>query len=207
MSRTAGGRSRGDRGFTLIEVLAALVVFGFLAAGLAQAVRFGLVSWRVGTQTVARDADLDQAARVLRRILTEARAGAASGPDAVAGTAGTLVLTTVPGVRLGDPATEFTDASIGVEHPQRAPGRLLLRLSPHYHAVRIGPAPKPAELVLATGVASIRIGYFRRADHHWLDRWKAAQPPDLFRVAVTFDDPRRHWPPIVVAPMVSRSVQ
>ena len=40
--RARRGRPTGERGFTLIEVVAALALLGFLLAGLAQAVRGGL---------------------------------------------------------------------------------------------------------------------------------------------------------------------
>ena len=42
---------RPANGFTLLELLIALTVLGFLLAGLAQGVHFGLLAWRTGGTT------------------------------------------------------------------------------------------------------------------------------------------------------------
>ena len=44
-----------DSGFTLMETLVALVVLGFIVAGLAQGLRFGLVAWDRQAVVIDRD--------------------------------------------------------------------------------------------------------------------------------------------------------
>ena len=57
-------------GFTLLEMLVALVVLGFLMVGLTQGVRAGLTMWGAQARRVGETADLDAGARVLRRLLS-----------------------------------------------------------------------------------------------------------------------------------------
>jgi general secretion pathway protein J len=61
-----------DRGFTLIEVIVALVVLGFVLAGLAQATRFGIAAWGVETKMADNAAGLERMDRVLRRLVEQA---------------------------------------------------------------------------------------------------------------------------------------
>src|SRR5438132_10285678 len=62
--------ARPHSGFTLLEMLVALVVLGFLMVGLTQGVRAGLTMWGAQTRRVGETADLDAGARVLRRLLS-----------------------------------------------------------------------------------------------------------------------------------------
>lgn len=187
------------RGFTLVEILAALVVFGFIAAGLAAGIRMGLLAWRVQTETVARDADLDAVSRALARLLTAIQpAGAADSPSVI-GTASQLAFTTRLPVRIGDPPTPFADARLAVHD-----GALVLGLAPHYHAVLVGRPPAPRTLKLADGVDHLAIAYWAHGKGEWQASWRGQAPPDLVRITVAFKDARRHWPPIVAAPNLSR---
>ena len=56
-------------GFTLLELLVALVVLGFLVVGLAQGVRTGLTMWDAQSRRLSETAELDAGARVSRRLL------------------------------------------------------------------------------------------------------------------------------------------
>ncbi len=191
---------KGDaRGFTLVEILAALVVFGFIAAGLAAGIRMGLLAWRVQTETVSRDADLDTADRVLARLLTGIEPVGVGDAPSVIGTAAELAFTTSLPVRIGDPPTPFADARLLVRD-----GRLALELAPHYHAILAGRPPAPRTSFLADGVDHLQIAYWLRSKGQWQTTWRAQAPPDLVRVSVAFKDARRHWPPIVAAPHLSR---
>ena len=191
-------RCRADRGFTLIEVVAALIVFGFLAAGLAQGIQFGLTAWRLQTDTVAQDADLDVADRVLSNLLTGiAPVGNADAPSVI-GTSSELAFTTILPVKIGEPATNLADARLAADD-----GRLILQLAPHLHAVRVGHPPAPMRTVLATGVEGITFGYWRHADGKWVGAWKEATPPALVRLTVALRG-NRHWAPIIAAPNLSR---
>ena len=190
--------SAPDSGFTLIEIIAAVVIFGFLIAGLAQGVRFGLTAWRLQTQTVARDTDLDVATRTLTRLLTAIAPVGPADPPSVVGTARELAFTTTLPVRIGTPATDLADARLADDG-----GKLVLDLVPHLHAQRLVPAPKPTRIVLATGLDALAIDYWRRSDSRWLTTWKGTEPPQLVRVTISLSG-GRHWAPVVAAPNLSR---
>ncbi len=190
--------ARRDAGFTLIEIIAALVVFGFLMAALHQGVQFGLTAWRLQNDTIARDADLDVADRLLSNLLTGiAPVGAGDAPSVVGGKT-ELAFTTALPVRIGDPPTSLADARLVQDHE-----RLVLDLVPHLHALRLGPVPPPVHTVLATGIDTIEFGYWRRADSKWLTSWKGTQPPQLVRLTISLRN-GRHWAPIIAAPNLSR---
>jgi general secretion pathway protein J len=195
---TRPARPVRDAGFTLIEIIAALIVFGLLIAGLAQGVRFGLTAWRLQTETVSRDADLDVADRLISSLLTVIQPVSATDAPSVIGTKSELAFTTALPVRIGDPPTNLADARLAV-----VSGRLTLDLVPHLHAIRTGRPPAPTHTVLASGVRAIEFGYWRRADGKWLTSWKAPQPPGLVRLTIDFAGDR-HWAPIVAKPLLSR---
>ena len=187
-----------ETGFTLVEIIAALVIFGFLIAGLAQGVRFGLTAWRLQTETVARDTDLDITARTLTALLTAIAPVGPGDPPSVVGHANGLAFTTTLPVRIGTPPTNLADARLADDN-----GKLVLDLVPHLHAQRLVPAPNPTRIVLASGVDKLSIDYWRRSDGHWLTEWKSTQPPQLVRVTVDLSG-GRHWSPLVAAPILSR---
>ncbi len=194
--------ARGARGFTLVELLAALVVFGFVVAGLAQGVHMGLLATRVQTETSARDADLDTTSRALTRLIVAVTPGSPADPPTVVGTAHAVAFTTTLPVRIGAVPTDRADARLFVKA-----GALQIALTPHYHAQAFGPPPAPSVLTLASGVARLTIDYWQAGKSAWAASWNTPLTPDLIRVSVAFSDPRRHWPPIVVAPILSRYTQ
>ena len=61
---------RRPAGFTLLEILVALAVLGFLLLGLTQGARFGLAAWDSQARLLDRTGDLQVADRTLRRILS-----------------------------------------------------------------------------------------------------------------------------------------
>src|ERR1700732_1013429 len=61
--------NRRPNGFTLIEVVIALTVLGFLFVGLAQGVRFGLVAWSAEMRRTGGDDDLRTLDSTLRHVI------------------------------------------------------------------------------------------------------------------------------------------
>src|SRR5258708_35863715 len=61
---------RNQSGFTLLEVLVALIVLGLLIVGLTQGVRAGLALRDAHTHRIAVSADLDISMRLLRRVFS-----------------------------------------------------------------------------------------------------------------------------------------
>ncbi len=137
-TRCASARCRGRRGdvnragFTLLELLVAIAVFGLLLVGLTEGARFGLgVAGRQAAMSGGRG-ELDAVDRTLRRVVAEAD------PEApFRGTGGTLALTsTLPeGAGLGG-----AEADIGVGLDGRH--RLLLRWTPHQAGRPLRPPPR-----------------------------------------------------------------
>ena len=191
-----------DEGFTLIEVLAALVVFGFLIAGLAEAVRFGLSAYATQQAVIARDDDLDATDRVIGSLLAAIDPSASTTTPSVIGNGHELAFTTTLPVRIGDPATDRADARLAVEH-----GALVLELLPHRHAVPLDPPrhPEPDRTTLATGIDHVAFAYWNADAHHWTDAWRASLPPSLIRLSFVFANRRRHWPPLIARPILSYS--
>jgi general secretion pathway protein J len=205
----------GTHGFTLLELLVALVVFGLLMAGLAQGLRFGLGAWSTQSRVIARDADLDAVERVLRALLGGLDPGRKIDPPNIVGTNAGLAFTAElprgapPGRASGGASGGASDGpAIGdsgrhadmLLHVDAA-HRLVLEWLPHLHVRRLGPPPAPVETELLPGIARLELAYWTR-DGGWRDAWRDRVPPDLIRVRLIFvaGDARR-WPDIVIAPM------
>ena len=189
---------RREAGFTLLEVLVGLVVLGFILAGLSQGVRYGLRAADAQTRLMDRTGELDSVDRTLRRLLTEADPGRLRDGPALQGTVGRVGFVSVlPGAVTGFVGQQV-DVALGVD----AAHRLVLRWTPHLHAKRLGPMPAPREAEIMRGVERIELAY-------WKDGWRAAWSenamPELVRLRIVFPagDPR-HWPDVVVAPLLGR---
>lgn len=202
-----GTRSQ-QRGFTLLEILVALVVLGFVLAGLSQGVRFGLRAASTQTRTIAVRADADAVDRVLRRLIEQADPGSRTVPAPITGSGRAVSFASVLPQATGSDASPSDGAApalvtvaLGVD----AAHRLMLRWTPFLHAPRLTPAPAPSEDVLLEGVDHLDIAYWgadSTGAHAWRAGWQGPDLPDLIRITLVFppDDPRR-WPPIVAAPM------
>lgn len=186
-------------GFTLLEVLVALVLLGLLLGGLAQGVRFGLTAWQAQErQTVAAD-NLDAIDRALRLLVQGMEAG--TGQSQVNGTGEQITfIGRLPAAVLAGRRADMTLSMA----PQ---GRLILSWRPHRHERAFGPPPRPTETPLIDGLDRLEIAYWRKAAPGilggWVDRWDQPGLPGLVRFRLIFPPgDRRHWPEIVAAPMV-----
>jgi general secretion pathway protein J len=187
-------------GFTLVEVLVALAVLGFLMLGLSQGLRFGLAAWESQARLLRRGGDLDVADRTLRRIVTQLVPTEDPQNPGLRGTAqGFEAITELP-VTAALP-TRQASVALGVDRA----GRLVLRWTPYLHARRLGPPPAAEESELLRNLARIELGYWSGGGG-WLSTWARTELPDLVRIRLVFTpgDPRR-WPDIVAAPMRERA--
>jgi general secretion pathway protein J len=202
LSRCATDRQSG---FTLLELLIALVVLGLLVVGLTQGVRAGLTMWGAQTHRIGETAELDAGARALRTLLSRiwvppprlldpeaARAPESTGqPDRL--------------TFIGDLPTGLGTsrrANITLELVQ---GRLVLRWTPHRHELTTAPAPEPIETELIRGVAHLDFAYWGSSSPDqpagWQAQWDSINIPQLIRVRLAFaKDDRRRWPDLIAAP-------
>ena len=191
-------RGRGAAGFTLLEVVVALAVFGFLLVGLSQTVRFGLIAWRQDARLSDRKVDLEAVDRTLRSVVENLAPGDEAARSSIDGSAdrltGITVLRTPGGV-----------TPIRVEAGLAVSGRrLVLRWRPYHHGIALTSPPPAAETELMDGVSRIAIEYWRGSGA-WVPSWHEPDLPLLIRFRLSLagkDAP--HWPDIVVAPMLSR---
>ena len=191
--------TRREAGFTLLEVIVALAVFGFLLVGLSQTVRFGLTAWRQDARMSDGKTDLEAVDRVLRSVVENLVPNEDPARPSIDGSANTLIGVTrirLPGSGL---RSERVQAGLAVSGT-----RLVLRWRPDPHTMPFEPPPKPSETDLVDGVARLAIEYWRRPGV-WVSQWHEPDPPLLVRLRVLFvgSKPPR-WPDIVVAPMLSR---
>ena len=189
-------------GFTLLEVLVALAVLGFLMLGLSQGLRFGLAAWDSQARLLGRSGDLDIADRTLRRIVTQLVPTDDAQNPGLRGTAqGFEAITELP-VTAALP-TRQASIALGVDRA----GRLVLRWTPYLHARRLVPPLAAEESELLRNLARIELGYWSvAAGGGWFSTWTRMELPELVRIRLVFarGDPRR-WPDIVAAPMRERA--
>jgi general secretion pathway protein J len=195
-------------GFTLLELLVALTVLGFLVIALNQGVRTGLEFWGVQNRQIARTAELDSTARVLRALLS----GIPVPPAAAANVGDPLAAPSFAGK--SDRLTFVGDLPTGLGNTQRADvmltlrgGRLVLVSSPHRHELA-GATPTATESELISRVDRLELAYWGApspgASARWLAEWNGPGLPELIRVRLTFaKGDSRHWPDLLAAPQVS----
>jgi len=192
-------------GFTLLELLVALAVLGFLVVGLTQGVRAGLTMWGAQTRRVAETGELDAGARVLRTLLSGIS-------EPAPGTAGRGASGALKLEGRSDSLTFVGDLPTGLGTTRRANitlelvhDRLVLRWTPHRHELTNAPEPEPVETELIRGVVQVEFAYWGApaADQAagWQTQWASLALPELIRVRLAFaKDDRRRWPDLITAP-------
>ena len=202
----ASARRRGAAGgFTLLEVVVALVVLGLLMVGLTQGVRAGLALGRAQATRIAATAELDASMRLLRGLLghmplepTRARVVTTAAGEGLKGDAHRLRF--VGDLPTGLGATRRADIRI-----YRRGAQLVLAWTPHYHDRPLVPAKPPTETVLLEGLKELDFAYWgspvRGQPAAWRSEWDGAEAPELVRLRLVFPKgDRRRWPDLVAAP-------
>lgn len=189
---------RREAGFTLLEILVALTVLGFLVLGLTQGTRYGLRAWDRQTQLVAERGDLDAVDRLLRRLVEQMNPGTQREAPRIVGDAGSLEFVTDLGPAAGALGTREAEVRLSAEN-----NHLLLRWRPHLHARQFGAPPPPTDTELLRGVERLEIAYW--TEGAWRGAWREDRLPELVRLRLRFPkgDARR-WPDIVAAPARAR---
>lgn len=187
-------------GFTLLELLVALAVFGLLLAGLMQVTQYGLRALDTQMRILGRSEDLDAVDRALRRMIAVMDPGDSLAPPPFAGSRDKVQFVTVlPDAAAGLPVRRV-EAGLLVDSSHR----LVLRWRPWIHAVRLRPAPPPVETELLRGVQGLELAFWH-PESGWVGSWRNEDLPALIRIRVLFPPgDLRHWPDIVAAPALRR---
>lgn len=185
---------RHEDGFTLLELLVALVVLGFILAGLSQGVRYGLRATDTQARTLAERSELDAVDRALRHLIEQMDPGTGRDGPGIQGSASRLVFVSELPAASGL-STRRADIALGVDGARR----LVLRATPRPAGKPFGPPPFPVETELLRNVDHIELAYWPRGPApRWMSSWSANALPLLVRLRVVFSlGDRRHWPDIV----------
>lgn len=180
-----------DAGFTLLEMLVALVVFGLVMAGLAQSFRFGLTAWSATERRAVGPENLAAMDAAVAEMIAQAVPGSITGrPDSFDFTA---PLPAGAGLNGG-----LADARILL-----APdGTLLLRYVAHPPGVPLQRPPPPRDEILARHVTALKMSYLvpQKGGTGWTSRWTVPDQPLLVRMHIEFAS-GEIWPDLVAAPI------
>jgi general secretion pathway protein J len=192
-------------GFTLLEILIALIVLGLLMLGLSQGVRASLDLRQAQNRRLGIGSELDATQRLLRSVL--GKLPLAPDGDRLVGTNDT------PAFRGVANRVDFVGelpTGLGGNHPANMSlfvqnERLVLSWTPYRHERRLAPPPTPMEIVLLPGVETLELAYWPASVNgqpaSWQSQWERPVAPVLMRVRLVFDEPhRRSWPDLIVAP-------
>jgi general secretion pathway protein J len=217
MSRRRGLRA-AERGFTLLELLAAITLLGLLMAVLFGGLRLGTRVWETA------DARLDSSVRLqivqdfIRQRLAETLPLEAVPPElAEVGASEPLFLGTVETVRFASLLPENLGAGIYLMELELAESghadgsnNLVLSWRPFEPPDQTAEEVEPEERVLIENIEAVELSYFGTIDPaqppDWWQAWEN-QPelPGLIRLQVRFaENDERRWPELIVRPMVDR---
>lgn len=190
------------RGFSLMEVLAALALLAILLLGVYSGVRSTTLSVGHGSSVIARIDEARGAREFLRRQLSSATALPwkvldGNVPVVFEGDGSRLrFVSALPGY-LGKLGPQVIEVALGDDGGE---GRSLqARLSPlpgSQAAVIAG-----AHDVLLARVRSLTLRYARRGSSAWEDRWNdPMELPGSIEITVVPEEGADAWPPLIVAP-------
>ena len=197
------GTASDEAGFTLLEIVVALVVLGILLVTLSRGMQFGIAAFDRQDRMVVTGGRLEAVDRTLRRLITEADPGTSNDGRTLVGAAHALAMRApLPTAATVDPGQEGEDLAnlrLSVEN-----GALVLTTVPYRHVIPTGPQPEPHRTVLLDGIETIDLSYW--SEGAWHTQWQDDGLPGLVRIRLVFPEgDSRRWPDIVVAPAREQS--
>ena len=131
-----------QRGFTLLELLVALAVFGFVLIALAQGTRFGLSAWVTDVRLTNGNDDLNTVDATVRQVIEGMNPGDELDPAPMAGDSARLdCLTELPNASSAMPVRRMR-AALLVDGAHQ----LVLRWQPYLHAVSLRSPPAATDI-------------------------------------------------------------
>jgi general secretion pathway protein J len=206
-------RWRSSAGFTLVELLIALLLFSLLSVALFGSVRAGTAAWSRATSRADESDHSLHAQDLLRHLIENAYPlylldNANSGHVDFAGSASSLSFLSVAPMALGNGGRSRVNLAVerhgdGVD--------LLIESKPELAIVN--DEAEKARKPLLTGASAVAFSYFGKtpADRSavWRNDWaNRAELPRLIRVEAHFQaNDMRDWPDFIVAPRIMADVR
>lgn len=202
-----------EAGFTLLELLIAITLLGFISLALFGALRFGTRVWERAEQRTASIATIARVQALLRRELAGAypayvRADASHGAIAFDGTAERINFIGPAPLSLAQAGR----ARIEIARTSDETGlALILRAKPEL--ARDDTEAKSE--ILIDHLTALNVAYFGEGPEgeaaSWQERWKDAQRlPRLIRIEAQFESQasssQSYWPPLIIAPVITADV-
>jgi general secretion pathway protein J len=203
-------RRARQRGFTLLELMIALVLLALIMTVLLSALRLGASSWDAAERKVAAVAEREMAMRVVERQLAlampvmhaaegeEEHLAFEGGPDAVSW------VSPLPAHR-GGGGVQYMRLALGETDRGRG---LVLTWRLFHPDVMDAPAAQVEDAVLLMeGVEGLHLSYLGAPDddnperREWFDRWDHEnRMPDLIRLTLDMEDPSAREMSLVAEP-------
>jgi general secretion pathway protein J len=203
--------NRRIAGFTLVELMVALLLLALMSSILYGSLSLSATSWDRGEAKAEQAGDMRQTGEFLRQALTAEHPlrlhKALDQPLYFAGASDSLAFAGATPGRVGGGIYYFRIALA----PSGESSKLLLsRTIPDYTALKPPSFDGADASVLADGVAQLKFSYFGRdpdaadvVDPSWRDHWDDPQIlPLLIRMEVKTAQ-GTSWPPLVVEPRIA----
>lgn len=200
-------------GFTLLELLIAMSLLGFILALLFGGMRLGARSWDAGEIRTENSTHLALLQGFLRRELSQVTPfhwkKKADMNLAFVGQPDSIKLVAPIAVRLGTGGLFLISLEL-VQDTDNDVGQLVMkRVIPEADSIDFTALENAEKIVLADHVEELSFAYFgaetKDAEPQWLDQWgkrdSQQRLPYLIRVRVKFNN-GRIWPDLVVAPLI-----
>jgi general secretion pathway protein J len=199
-SLRARGRARPagrERGFTLVEVVLAMVLVGSMMLLIYSGLSFALRSWDAGDVNGRRTAERRLAENFLRRELSEMFPMRFKDPLQVKmafdGASDRLrfVSARPPGIQLG--GLSLVGIELQDDREKRTRDLVMIRAMPDDAAVDFGPLERAEPHLLVAGVDRVEFAYFGSENEfkepQWHDSWQfTGRVPEMVRMRVRNSD-------------------
>jgi general secretion pathway protein J len=197
-----------EAGFTLVELLIAMTLLGFLTMLLFGSLRFGVRAWDRSTEHTTGSDEIRLVQAFVRTRIERAYPHVIASERAAphvdfSGTAHSLEFLTVAPASLGVPGR----ARVQIAKVARGDGfDLALTVWPELATASNGATER-----MLSGLASADLAYFGNLsgqDAAWHDQWNdSMELPKLVRIRAAFPaGDARVWPELIVAPAISADV-